>query len=245
MAHRNSLEHRLCKEASTLGSDCFGVADLSCANGLVRELGGEMTVQFPRAISIGVGMPIAIVDQLSHHKDKAVALAYRSHGYDILNFRLDQVASRLSSILQQEGYQAFPIAASQTVDSQRHYGLFSHKLAAHLAGLGWIGRSCLLVTPAVGPRIRWASILTDAPLTAGQPMAQRCGECMECVKACPAQAFTGKGFQADEPREARFDVHKCYDYQHQKRGEIDSILCGVCIFVCPHGRKGIATGQDS
>ena len=77
MAHKNSLEYRMQEKASGLGADYFGVADLSCANGLIRKLGGEMIAQFPRVISIGIKMPKAIVDQLSHHKDKAVALAYR------------------------------------------------------------------------------------------------------------------------------------------------------------------------
>jgi len=231
------LENRLREKALALGADYFGVADLSSANEFVRELSGEMLVQFPRAISIGVKMPTTIVDQLSHHDVKAVALAYRSHGYEVINIRLNQIASRLSSILQREGHRSFPIAAAQTVNSQRHYGLFSHKLAAHLAGLGWIGKSCLLVTPEVGPRVRWSSILTDAPLIAGQPMKQRCGACMECVEACPSHAFAGRNFQADEHRDVRFDTFKCYEYQRQEREGMDSILCGVCVHVCPHGRK--------
>ena len=237
MEDKSSLEDCLRKKALALEVDYFGVADLSPANELVRKLGGEMLAQFPRAISIGVKMPLSIVNQLSHHDDKSVALAYRSHGYEIINFRLDQIVSRLSSILQREGCRSFPIAASQAVDNERYYALFSHKLAAHLAGLGWIGKSCLLVTPEVGPRVRWASILTDAPLAAGQPMAQQCGACMECIKACPAHAFTGRNFQADEPREARFDVLKCYEYQYRKRGQMDSILCGMCVYICPYGRK--------
>lgn len=253
MIDRDTLGDRLHKEALALGADYFGVADLSPADGFVRELGGKILVssnsekprvaRFPRAMSIGVKMPLAIVDQLSRHDDKAVALAYRSHGYEIINFRLDQIASRLSSALQSEGYRSFPVPASQTVDRERHYGLFSHKLAAHLAGLGWIGKSCLLVTPEVGPRVRWASILTDAPLEAAQPLAQRCGACVECVGACPPHAFAGRNFQADEPREARFDVFKCYEYQRQEREQIDSILCGMCVYVCPHGRKKNSTAE--
>ena len=43
-------------------------------------------------------------------------------------------------------------------------GHLSHKLVAHLAGLGRIGRSCLLLTPGAGPRVRLATVLTNAPL---------------------------------------------------------------------------------
>ena len=94
----------------------------------------------------------------------------------------------------------------------RELGLFSHKLAAHLAGLGWIGKSCLLVTLEVGPRVRWASVLTDASLMAGEPLEERCGECRGCVEVCPVGAFSGRSFFSDEPRAARFDVFKCRYY---------------------------------
>jgi epoxyqueuosine reductase QueG len=223
--------------ALALGASFFGAADLASAQEWIRQFGGELTSPYPRAVSIGVALPAAVVDQLDRHEDRKVALAYRSHGYDVINARLDQLASRVSSAVQQAGYRAFPIAASQTIDAERHHGLFPHKLAAHLAGLGWIGKSCLLVTPQVGPRARWATVLTDAPLEAGQPMEERCGTCRACVDACPAGAFTGQPFREDEPREARFDVHKCYAYQRLDRANLKSILCGVCLYVCPYGKR--------
>lgn len=126
--------------------------------------------------------------------------------------------------------------SSQTANDERLLGLFSHKLAAHLAGLGWIGKSCLLVTPEVGPRVRWASILTDAPLPAGEPIPQRCGNCRECVEACPAQAFTGRSFRQDESREARFDVFKCREYTREREKAMGVGACGMCVYICPHGR---------
>jgi epoxyqueuosine reductase len=234
----NSLNERLRQEALTLGADFFGVADLSPAREFVEEQGGEMVVQFPRAVSIGVMMPSAIVDQIVRHDDKPALIAYRSHSYDILNIRLNQIASRLSSFLQREGHRAFPIAAAERADGETMRGLISHKLAAHLAGLGWIGKSCLLVTPEVGPRVRWVSVLTDAPLAPGQPMAERCGTCTECVDICPVRAFTGRSFRADEPREARYDVFKCNDYyMRQREQQMGVRVCGLCVYVCPYGRK--------
>jgi len=134
-----------------------------------------MVAHFPRAVSIGVCMPSAIVDELVRQDDKRALIAYRSHSYDILNVRLNQLASRLASFLQREGYRAFPIAAAERADGETMRGLISHKLTAHLAGLGWIGKSCLLVTPEAGPRVRLDTVLTDAPLTPGQPLEERCG----------------------------------------------------------------------
>jgi epoxyqueuosine reductase QueG len=122
-------------------------------------------------------------------------------------------------------------------DEEGLHAAFSHKLAAHLAGLGWIGKSCLLVTPQVGPRVRWASILTDAPLTAGEPMEERCGECKVCVKACPPQVLTNRNFVSDESREVRYDAHACSVYQKESEEYVKVRICGMCVYACPHGRE--------
>lgn len=115
-----------------------------------------------------------------------MAVDYRHHCYDVINHRLDHIASRLSTDLQNDGYRVFPVPASKRVDADKLCGTFSHRMAAHLAGLGWIGKSCLLVTPEKGPRVRWATVLTDAPLAAtGQGRREQCGDCMECVEVCP------------------------------------------------------------
>jgi len=95
-----------------------------------------MLAQYPIALSVGVVMPFAIVDQLPYHQDGAVALAYSTHSYGILNDRLDQIASRLASIVQPARHRAFPVRASQTANAEKLQGLFSHKLAAHQAA-GW------------------------------------------------------------------------------------------------------------
>jgi epoxyqueuosine reductase QueG len=166
-----------------------------------------------------------------------VALLYKHHAYDLVNQRLDHIASPLAGLIQRTGYRALPIPASQTLDDERLCGLFSHKMAAHLAGLGWIGRSCMLITPQAGPRVRWATVLTDAPLQAtGGPMEQRCGTCQECVEICPVQAYTGEPYRLGEPREVRFAAQKCDKYFDTIQ-EIKGVpVCGLCLYVCPHGR---------
>jgi ferredoxin len=117
---------------------------------------------------------------------------------------------------------------------EERFLLFFHKLTAHLAGLGWIGKSCMLITPEAGPRVRWITILTDAPLSVtGTPMDERCGSCTECVDICPVSSFTGMSFHEDEPRETRYDAR-----------DVKNILMLVmsggfvdCAFNCPHGIK--------
>ena len=158
--------------------------------------------------------------------------------YDVVNGRLDQISSLLASRLQKEGYRSMPVPASERIDDERICAMFSHKMAAHLAGLGWIGKSCLLVTPQYGPRVRWTTVLTDYPFTnAGNPMDPRCGGCEECIEACPTSAFTGRMFHQDEPREARFDASKCDRYFNEMEKLTPKPVCGLCVYTCPHGRN--------
>jgi epoxyqueuosine reductase QueG len=221
------------------GADFLGVADLSSAREAILAQGGPAVADFPRAISIGLALFHPIVDQLPRRADRAMALTYKHHCYDLVNQRLDHLASRLSGALQGEGYRAMPVPASQTVDTERLCGLFSHKMAARLAGLGWIGKSCLLVTAEVGPRVRWATVLTDAPLeVTGQPVDERCGTCQQCVEICPVGAFTGQPFRAGEPREVRYAAHKCEQYFAEMEETAGVAVCGLCLYVCPHGRVG-------
>jgi epoxyqueuosine reductase QueG len=68
-------------------------------------------------------------------------------------------------------------------------------------------------------------------------MAQRCGDCVECVEICPVKAFTGEPFREQDPREVRYDAGKCDRYFDalEERGRLP--VCGMCLYVCPYGRE--------
>jgi epoxyqueuosine reductase len=232
------IENDLQAMAMSLGADLYGVADLRTFVDAVVGQGGELVSGYPYAISVGVRLLDTIVDQVPNRALRGVRVSYRSHTYDVINGRLDQISSLLAGRLQQEGYRSMPVPASERIDDERICAMFSHKMAAHLAGLGWIGKSCLLVTPQYGPRVRWTTVLTDYPFSkTGTPMDPICGNCEECVKACPIGAFTGRMFDQNEPREARFDARKCDQYFKDLERQAPKPMCGVCVFICPHGRN--------
>jgi epoxyqueuosine reductase QueG len=222
--------------AKTLGADLFGVADLTQARDFVLAQGGEHIAAFPRAVSIGIRLLDAIVDELYRHEDPSAIYTYRGL-YNSVNSSLDMVSLAIAKKIQESYFKAYQIPASQTVSQSRLMGAFSHKLAAHLAGLGWIGKSCLLITPQYGPRVRWATVLTDAPLETGRPMDNRCGDCQECVEICPVKAFTGRHFNSSEPRDLRFRAHLCKNYTDERAQTFGEGICGLCVYVCPYGRK--------
>jgi epoxyqueuosine reductase QueG len=232
------LEEDLQGLALLSGADLYGIADLRSYEKEMVEQGGKLVSGYPFAISVGIRLLDTIVDQVPNRSERAVRVSYRSHTYDVVNGRLDLISSLLASRLQKEGYRSMPVPASERIDDERICAMFSHKMAAHLAGLGWIGKSCLLVTPNYGPRVRWTTVLTDYPFSRfGTPMDTRCGNCEECVKACPTRAFTGRLFDQKEPREARFDASRCDQYFKDLERQAPKPMCGMCVFICPHGRN--------
>jgi epoxyqueuosine reductase len=237
--HKLDLNRKIKEIAETWGADFTGVADLSLAHLAILTQGGPLIAGYPLAISVGIGLQHAIVDQLPNRANRAVALSYQYHSYDLINQRLDLLISQVSRFLQRQGYQALPIPASKRIDDERICAAFSHKMAAHLAGLGWIGKSCLLVTPEMGPRVRWATVLTDAPLQiTGQPLEGDCSNCNLCVEICPVHAFTGEPFRVSEPRGKRYDAGKCERYFDEMREKDEGLaVCGLCLYVCPHGKR--------
>ncbi len=215
----------------------FGVSDLS----------GTGVGEYPYCVTLGIVLPDEVVDRLPFREQYVNALNYKIFAYDIINHRLDLAVSVLGGFIQSRGYRAIPVPASGIIDNDRICGSFSHKIGARLCGFGWIGKSCLLITPKDGPRVRWASILTDAPL---QPSGkaeeeQGCGKCTACADICPVNAIAGRGFDENEPREMRLDARRCWDYLESIKETNKNNVCGMCLYVCPHGRKREKKLRDS
>jgi epoxyqueuosine reductase QueG len=115
-------------------------------------------------------------------------------------------------------------------------GVFAHKTAATQAGLGWIGKTAIFVSPRLGPWLRLATVFTDAELPAAEPVTEGgCARCRRCVDACPAGAGRDVRWRAGMPRDVLLDVVACMreNDSHDEAGR----LCGVCLAVCPFGRR--------
>jgi epoxyqueuosine reductase QueG len=208
------------KKALELDFSLFGVGDITG----IREkfyLDEKTISRFDRAISLGKRLLDSIIDDI---KDQPTKLYL--HHYRQLNFFLDRQAFSLSSYIQELGFQAMPVPASQILDWNKHIGHVSHKHVGELAGLGWIGRNNLLVNPDLGARFRLVTILTDIPLELDRPLSFGCGDCKACLPTCPAQAIKEKP--------GDFDHMACYDKleEFRRAGIVGQHICGVCVKAC-------------
>ena len=183
----------------------------------------------PYAVSFGVPLPGTIVQSIQGGPTSTYFHTYRT-----TNAFLDQAALRLVLEIEGSGHNAVYVPASQTVDSDGIRGLFSHKMAAVLSGLGGIGQNALFISNRYGPALRLSTVLTDYPVQAGSPVQNPCTNCGICAEKCPCGALTGTPWEPGLPRDALLDAKKCSNYMKKAYQNIGrGAVCGICMAVCP------------
>ncbi len=238
------LEAELRGAAEKAGADLVGIADVSPVYATLAEMTRKPVNQadtWPRAISIGVAMNDRIVDGIPK-----ITPEYGKHMYRQAWPAANRVAAAVGAWLKNQG---FAVAAGgnawNSVGSKILPGA-GYKIAARYSGLAWIGKSCLAVSPQFGPRVMWAVVFTDAPLTPSvqKPRERQCGDCQRCVDVCPAKAYTGIPFNEKDPPQKRFDTGKCARYRAKLGNNFEIGACGLCLEICPYGKQSnILLGQ--
>jgi epoxyqueuosine reductase len=71
------------------------------------------------------------------------------------------------------------------------------------AGIGWHGKSTMLINEKLGTWFFLAEILTTLELPADEPTRNRCGTCERCINACPTGAITAPH---------KLDARRCISY---------------------------------
>jgi epoxyqueuosine reductase len=128
-----------------------------------------------------------------------------------------------------------PIEARACVDTAP----LLEREAARRAGIGFIGKSNMLILPGVGSQVLLGALLVDLAIAPDAPSDHRCGRCTACLDACPTQAFVGPWL---------LDARRCIAYltieyqgwiPYEFRPLIGTRIfgCDVCQDVCPfnHG----------
>ena len=106
------------------------------------------------------------------------------------------------------------------------------------AGIGWHGKSTMLIDERLGTWFFLAEVLTTLELPPDEPVPARCGTCDRCIKACPTGAITAPH---------RLDARRCISYLTiELKGSIPLELrplvgnrifgCDDCLDACPWNR---------
>ena len=160
------------------------------------------------------------------HRAKVASYACTTDYHTTIKTMLFELCKRLKAL-------DADLSARCFVDSAP---IFEKRYAVE-AGLGWIGRQSLLVTPEYGSFVLLGEIVMtaecdkyDSPLK-----VVGCGECRRCVEACPNGAI----------KERHIDTSRCIPCATIEREREGAELplngwifgCDECQSVCPYNRK--------
>ncbi len=118
---------------------------------------------------------------------------------------------------------------------------------AQQAGIGWIGKSGMLISRDFGTWLVLGEIISTLELTPDPPEQDHCGSCTACLDSCPTEAIT-------EPYVV--DSNKCISYWTiEHRGDFPEDIeksldgwvfgCDVCQTVCPFNKFEQESDHDA
>ncbi|HXG51635.1 MAG TPA: tRNA epoxyqueuosine(34) reductase QueG [candidate division Zixibacteria bacterium] len=150
---------------------------------------------------------------------------------------------RLAELLDRIGELRPGVRGKAFVDS----GPVLERDVAGRAGIGWIGKNTHLISPRRGSWFFLGELLVDLPLAYDRPIADRCGRCNLCLRACPTAAFVGPYV---------LDARRCISYLTiELKGWMPRHLrplvgnhvfgCDICQEVCPYNVKARSSREGA
>lgn len=138
---------------------------------------------------------------------------------------LGGISNRVVKYLRRSGYSAQAGAALG--------GDSNYPVLGQMAGLGWIGKHGLLISPDNGPSQRLAVVYTSitnfpsSKISNFSWLEDFCNTCNQCVTHCPGQAIFKEKPLLEDGKPLYIDYKKCIIPFTESMG------CSVCIKVCP------------
>lgn len=212
------------------GADMVGIAPIERFENAPKGFGPkDYMPDATCVISIGVHIADGVCDVWGEYSEPGKSISpYLFYGYGLVNLQLARIADIAVKLLEGKGFKSLTFPPTWAISMYRCIGLlpehymgadFSHRHAAVAAGLGEFGWSGLTLTPKYGARIRFNSIITNAPLVPnrmyrGPTLCQpkRCKYL--CVKECPSRAFSPTDsvevkIGGQSCKYAKFDMIRC------------------------------------
>ena len=247
-----ALRENLRAEALSMGFDVFGVAPIDAdvkadyfkkwiADGMHGEMEWmakdterrtEVTRVLPEARSI-------IVVGLNYYQPQPnpnYQIAKYALGQDYHNV-ITKKLRKLCTVMRALGGEQKPY-----VDT----GPVLEKPIAVAAGLGWQGKSTIVLQPEFGTWLFLGIIITTLELESSSPAPDRCGSCTKCITACPTSAIIAP---------YKLDARKCLAYltiehkgpiplEYRKALGTRIFGCDDCLDVCPWNKWAKETKEN-
>jgi epoxyqueuosine reductase len=197
----------------------------------ISSLSEEQNKQYPNAILIGIVLSASYLQKITqtpNYKQNMVRNnEVNSDEFHLKELKTDELADFIADFLEKKGFLAY----SQSEKNIYETGFYNektkstplpHKIVAGLAGIGWIGKHNLLVTPEFGSAISMCTVLTNAPLetTLHKTLDSKCGTCKTCQNVCRPKALKGNLWHINGSRDEIVNVFKC-------------TTCIECMVFCP------------
>ena len=201
----------------------------------VSGLSEKQKKGYPSAVLIGIllspGYLLKVTGTPDYMEEMKRKNRMKEDEFDNMEIKIDSLADYLADYLVSKGHSAYSqseknVSATGFYDKTQKSTPLPHKTIAGLAGIGWIEKHNLLVTPEYGSAISMCTVLTNAPLeTAVSPASpSRCGDCRICTDICRDKAIKGKAWELGIPRNEMIDVSLC-------------TTCIKCLVHCPWTQK--------
>lgn len=225
-----SIQNTIKLKLKNEGADFIHFVDIS-------QLHPKQNKGFPSAILFGIVLSKDYLKEVTATPDfveqKKKNNTIKFDEFHLTELKTDQIADQLERYLISEGFNAF----SQSEDNLANTGnyneankttLLPHKTIAGMAGLGWIGKHNLLVTPEYGSAISMCTVLCNAPLETKLHgiSKSKCGDCTICIDICKPNALKGTIWETGISRDKIVDVFSCKP-------------CLQCVVQCPWTQKYI------
>lgn len=215
MSEMSKLKNYLINE----GASKVGFADV---NGLASEF-----IDLPNGISLVLKLPKETMDYLEEDDFKSYWKSFHKKVAE-----LKEISIKGEEYIKNLGYDAYALTMERNeCDMQKLLSILPYKTIATKSGMGWIGRSALLVTPEYGSAITLCGILTDMPLEFDTPITDsECDDCTNCQDACPVDAINPQKWNDRLNRKDIIDIETCSEYiiDQYKNG----LGCTKCMLEC-------------
>jgi epoxyqueuosine reductase len=174
---RNSLGNELSCLLRDEGVDMVNYVDVSA-------LPVSLNKGFPVAVLLGMKLTadylLKVLLSVNYVQEMKSQNRIYEDEFHTSEIKTDRLADFVAGFLVSKGYSAYSqseknLLAMGSYNTVTHTTVLPHKTIALLAGMGWIGKHDLLVTPEYGSAISMCTVLTDAPLPATlQPVSLSC-----------------------------------------------------------------------